>query len=393
MRVRASHRPRTGTWTRLRWALLALVAFGLCQGLNGASRIRDVPEANADRHAGIKTVARGEVAEPAQGISRCYGEASAAADDSVPVKPALSESLTVRPQGHTKLNSRRTLSSQTQVLPATPGAGQQGAAMRDCPHAECPVCHPHREPYQGRDAALDRNRLDQPTRHGTPGRSSSAVASAGEAQEVVGAIPLETCFRCHFDPRLASTNGIGDASVHYGGRHDGTGRGLLCQDCHTAADMHAQEGAEIRCEDCHGTTERYPWELPLGRDGAADSSSTAARLPRGVALGLAAAGGKFDARDGYLLTSRGNPFGNVVRNGDRVWLQSVTGAVYEVTQLKRINEQRSWRSQLSQQVKSAPDLHKNMACLDCHADWLPPCLGCHEKSSPTVTDKTPRSTK
>ncbi len=47
---------------------------------------------------------------------------------------------------------------------------------------------------------------------------------------------------------------------------------LLCQDCHTGLDMHGDgtifgttlAQVEIECADCHGTTDQYPWDLPLG---------------------------------------------------------------------------------------------------------------------------------
>lgn len=198
-------------------------------------------------------------------------------------------------------------------------------------------------------------------------------------------ISRENCFQCHFDPRLTGVNEIGDAFVHYGTDQDQSGHGLMCQDCHTSIEMHGDGNiaatsvaqSEIRCEDCHGTLARFPWELELAH-GDPESTTAFSRVPRGIASGGdEAMGRQYPAKDGYLLTSRGNIFGNVVRDGGQVFLHSVSGEVHEVTLLKHLFEQKSWRSELSKQVKSVPKLHKDMACMDCHADWLPPCLGCH----------------
>lgn len=91
--------------------------------------------------------------------------------------------------------------------------------------------------------------------------------------------------------------------------------------------------------------------------------------------------GSLPAHDGLLLTSRGNPFGNLVRVGDEVRLYSASGGVHQVKLLNAIADSGSWQSELSRQVKASPVKHGAMACNDCHADWLPPCLGCHEKDT------------
>lgn len=370
MQARIFHRSRAGTRGRPPGPL-GPVLLGLFLGIPGAAEIQNVPAACVGRHAGIETTARGNMAEPAQGIGRRHGDPVAAGEGLALPKPAGPESPATRMPRQCQPGPLGVPSALVPAPPETASAGQQTTTTGNHPHAECAACHPHGESY---DPTVARDTPDTPVRRRIQDRSRNGGATPGEVQDGRSGIPPETCFRCHFDPRLAGTNGIGDAYVHYGARHGGTGNGLLCQDCHTTADMHAAAGTEVRCEDCHGTPGRFPWELPLGFDGP---NGNAARPPRGAAVRPEAAGGKSAARDGYLLTSRGNPFGNVVRDGDRVWLHSVTGAVHEVTQLKRLNEQGSWRSQLSRQIKSAPGLHGNMACLDCHADWLPPCLGCH----------------
>ena len=44
----------------------------------------------------------------------------------------------------------------------------------------------------------------------------------------------------------------------------------------------------------------------------------------------------YEARDGFLLTARGNPFGNLVKDGDKAILHSASGLDFEVPVLKQI---------------------------------------------------------
>lgn len=263
-----------------------------------------------------------------------------------------------------------------------------GEAAQSQPRPGCSACHIPYGTGQGRDPSVHRTKPGAPLVHRIQGTGNTRVAVQGTPQKAWSGIPLESCFQCHFDPRLTSVNDIGDAFVHYGARHDRAGRGLLCQDCHTSIEMHGDGNiagvnaaqTEVRCEDCHGTMEQLPWELPLGYEGP-EGTRTRSPLPRGTVDSVEAVlGEKRPAKDGYLLTSRGNPFGNVIRDGDQVLLYSASGDAYQVTLLKYLNEQKSWRSELSKQVKSEAGSHKDMACTDCHADWLPPCLGCHADS-------------
>lgn len=251
----------------------------------------------------------------------------------------------------------------------------------------CSSCHMRHEYYQDSEPAHDNDKDPRLVAHPIQGSTTKTVVLRGGATNSSSPISLEACFSCHFDPRLAGVNPIGDAAVHYGDLHEGKGRGLWCQDCHTSIEMHgdgniatANAGQmEVRCEDCHGTTTRRPWDLPVGYP-SDRGSGIASEGPRGTArLGGAALMDELPSHDGYLLTSRGNPFGNVVRDGDRVLLYSVSEEVHEVTLLARLAEQDGWSSELSRQAKAAPNAHDSMACLDCHADWLPPCLGCHQQ--------------
>ena len=164
--------------------------------------------------------------------------------------------------------------------------------------------------------------------------------------------------------------------------------GLLCQDCHTSIEMHGDGNifgttlgqVEIECADCHGTPDAYPWELPIGY-----GDELIADLPeegRGVAglLDLLSTEGMlYEPQDGYLITARGNPFGNVVRTSEgQVIVHSATGVDFFSPLLKTIAEEESWSSQASQVAMESISVHmEKLECYACHADWAPQCYGCH----------------
>ena len=166
---------------------------------------------------------------------------------------------------------------------------------------------------------------------------------------------------------------------------------LLCQDCHTGLDMHGDGNifgttlaqVEIECSDCHGTPDLYAWELPLGfgEEHAGDLDDT----PRGLTtelLGYQTFGTVYDAEDGYLLTTRGNAFGNVVRRGNDVIVHTVSGQDFTVPTLKGLADSGGWKN-LDAEVamKSvAPHMGK-LECYACHSDWAPQCYGCHVQVS------------
>ena len=255
----------------------------------------------------------------------------------------------------------------------------------------CAACHVEDRavPRPGCSGCHRAHTADGPL-HAAPADDIQASVAAG--------IPIERCFACHFDPRTTARNDTGDAVVHYGSHGvDGTGSGLWCQDCHTSIEMHgdgniptsADAQSEIRCEDCHGTLDKLPWELPLA---AAEGTAGAADLrhapPRGVvdANGAPVDVPKQPGQAAYLLTSRGNVLDNVRLTGDGAQLHSVSGHVHEVRLLARLAEQGNWSTQRAQEIKSNPELHASLGCMDCHADWLPTCDGCHAKPSNEGTE-------
>ncbi len=164
--------------------------------------------------------------------------------------------------------------------------------------------------------------------------------------------------------------------------------GLLCQDCHTTIDMHGDGNifgttlaqVEVECQDCHGTVDKFPWELPLGY-----SEEFAKELPKGergltdqLLTETAAFATTYDKREGYLKTARGNPFGNVVKDGTKVIMHSATGNDFEVPLLKQLKIDNKWKSPDAMVAMSSVLKHtESLECYACHASWVPQCYGCH----------------
>ncbi|HXV59977.1 MAG TPA: cytochrome C, partial [Vicinamibacteria bacterium] len=260
----------------------------------------------------------------------------------------------------------------------------------------CSSCHvPYRAggSYLGSDPTIDRNQTGKLLLHRLQGTANTTITLRvnGDDSESFRGILLDNCFRCHNDVRHEDLNPIGSAISHYGDSHEThMGGTMLCQDCHTSIEMHgdgniplsSRAQVEIRCEDCHGTVDKAPWELPIGYGGEPGKN------PAGPARGLVKeppdiVGAFYDSQEGYLLTSRGNPFGNVVKDGERVLLHSATGQQLAVPILKQIRQHEAWKSPLSRQAMFEVKEHgERMACTTCHGDRVqPPCLGCHASES------------
>ncbi len=233
-------------------------------------------------------------------------------------------------------------------------------------------------------------------------------------------IPVETCNSCHNRGKRIGVTYQGLMEFPYGSPFNAQGKkqpklhtkkylfisddlhhqiksrpenpkgGMLCQDCHTSIDMHGDGNifgttlaqVEIECQDCHGTVAKYPWELPTGY--SEEFGRKLPQTPRGLADGLLDETEQFATiykkRDGYLKTARGNPFGNVVKDGDNVILHSATGADFKVPVLKSIAKSGNWKSQDALVAMSSVKKHTDsMECYACHASWVPQCYGCHVK--------------
>jgi len=221
-------------------------------------------------------------------------------------------------------------------------------------------------------------------------------------------IPVETCTTCHDRGKRigVSYQGLMEIPYHSPFAEDGSGqpdlhtkhyialhqdihyqKGMLCQDCHTTIDVHssgmlvgANLGAvEIECADCHGTPDAYPWELPLGF-GDEYRERPAVGPPRGVAkklLELQEQGTVYEARDGYLISARGNPIGNVVRAGNMVIVHTAAGKDIELKPLKLLAEQGELSLKAKVAMGAISEHIERLECYACHAAWTAQCYGCH----------------
>ena len=124
--------------------------------------------------------------------------------------------------------------------------------------------------------------------------------------------------------------------------------GVLCQDCHTSVDIHGDGNihgttmgqVEVECADCHGRPDKFAWELPLGYGDEYGKKQN--DQPRGVAENRLQLGWQYgtcyETEDGFILSSRGNPIGNVVRRGNQLIVHSATGLDFQIPVLKNISQ-------------------------------------------------------
>ena len=86
----------------------------------------------------------------------------------------------------------------------------------------------------------------------------------------------------------------------------------------------------------------------------------------------------YDKKDGYLLTARGNPYGNVVKEGNKATLHSATGNDFDIPLLKQLKIDNAWKSPDAMVAMSRVEKHaESLECYACHASWVPQCYGCH----------------
>ncbi len=269
--------------------------------------------------------------------------------------------------------------------------------------------------YEGGDPTINKKEPGHPLMHRMQGTRKSKIT----VNDVTySGIPATTCRTCHnrgkrigpsyqgmmesgygspYDkkggqqPRMHGRNGYlfieDDLHHQVQSRPENPEGGLLCQDCHTSIDMHGDGNifgttlaqVEVECADCHGTVDKYPWELPLGY--GEEFQKPVDQKPRGMDKQLPpfmTLATVYEPRDGYLLTARGNPFGNVVKDGDKVTLHSASGLDFEVPILKRIRLKDSWQDKRAKVAKVSVAQHMDsLECYACHANWVPQCYGCH----------------
>ncbi len=274
----------------------------------------------------------------------------------------------------------------------------------------CSACHmPYGNAgmYEGDDEALQGADAGRPLVHSLQAGVGAPV-TAGDVSWT--GIPVETCTTCHNRGRRigVSFQGLMETPYaspwtedggpqqklhgkHYMKLHEDLhkSKGFLCQDCHTTLDVHSSgklcgsiAGAvEIECADCHGTPKAYPWELPLGymdeyalEEKTGDARGTAQTLPEFMAKGDYPPAG-----EGYLLSARGNPFGNVVRRGEKIQVHLASGAVTELSPLKLMTQQNTLSFEARVAMVQVESHMEEMECYACHATWAPQCYGCHVK--------------
>ena len=283
--------------------------------------------------------------------------------------------------------------------------------------AGCSSCHvPYSNEglYEGGDPTITKEQPGKLLVHRMQGGRKSKV-QVGDVSYT--GIPSESCNSCHNRGKRIGVSYQGIMEFSYGSPYNETGGkqpklhtknylfikddlhhqvqsrpgnpqgGLLCQDCHTSIDMHGDGNlfgttlaqVEIECEDCHGTVNKFPWELPLGH--GEEHQADIGEEPRGLTDTMPDFmyfGTEYDARDGYLVTARGNPFGNVVKDGKKVIVHSASGLDFEVPVLKQLAADNEWKSPNAQVAMMSVGQHmESMECYACHADWAPQCYGCH----------------
>jgi hypothetical protein len=274
----------------------------------------------------------------------------------------------------------------------------------------CSACHipySNHGQYEGSDQSANKEQSGHPLVHSIQATREAPVT---RGKVTYSGIPVETCTACHNRGRRIGVSFQGLMETAYASPWTAAGepqqklhgknyiklhedlhksKGFLCQDCHTTIDAHSPNrligsiagAVEIECTDCHGTPGSLPWELPLGY-GDEYRERAASGEPRGLATSLPAymeQGETVAPEEGYLLSARGNPLGNVVRQGDKVKVHLASGRtrVLEPLKMKTEGDRLSLEARVAMvDIGSHID---RMECYACHATWAPQCYGCHIK--------------
>ena len=274
----------------------------------------------------------------------------------------------------------------------------------------CSACHmPYGNEglYEGEDQSVNKDEPGHVLVHAMQSSRKTKVTVHGTPYS---GIPVETCSSCHDRGKRigVSFQGLMESAYESPVAQEGSGQpalhtkhymamsedihyqaGMVCQDCHTSGDVHGDgflagttlAQVEIECADCHGTTRSYPWELPLGYGDEFGAALEQAN-PRGVTkeqLSYVRQGSLYEPADGYLLTARGNPFGNVVRKDNQVVIHTAGGKDLTIEPLKSSKEQELLNLEARVAMDSVKGHTDKMECYTCHAAWAPQCYGCHVK--------------
>lgn len=279
----------------------------------------------------------------------------------------------------------------------------------------CSACHiPYAQEglYEGNDESINKEEHGHLLVHTMQSSREVKVKVPSTGLEFSGIHP-ETCNSCHNRGKRIGVSYVGlmeqpygsnlmeggkSQSKHHGKRYKHIKSdlhfeaGMTCQDCHTSIDMHGDgtlEGTtlgqvEIECSDCHGTNTKFPWELGIGF-GEKNLAVNASKKARGMASKLPAwmeQGTVYPVEGGYLLSTRGNPLGNVVKakGADKVTAHLASGKDLEVPLLKEKHMNDTFKSKDGEVAMNAVQAHMdNLECYACHSDWAPQCYGCHIK--------------
>lgn len=283
--------------------------------------------------------------------------------------------------------------------------------------SSCHVPYGNEGLYEGADKTIDREESGHMLVHSIQGTREAKVTV--HDQSYTG-IPIETCTTCHDRGKRigVSFQGLMETPYHSPFAADGSDqpslhskhyiameqdvhyqKGMTCQDCHTSLDVHSDgflaaanlAAVQIECSDCHGTPDKYPWELPLGYMDEFEevAASGDARGTTDTPLPHTMQGAPIDPQDGFLLTARGNPFENVVRDGNDIIVFTAAGKDIRMKPLKKLVEDKEVSERGLVSMQGVGKHMERMECYTCHASWTPQCYGCHVKIDYSQKDKCP----
>lgn len=265
----------------------------------------------------------------------------------------------------------------------------KGGSSRGMGCAACHSLYSKQRYYEGGDKSIPKDERGHLLVHSMQGSRKSPIHINGKR---ITGIQTSTCATCHSSGRRIGLNYQGFMSGQYikDDAHQKVSKdgkmmsGLSCQDCHTTTSMHGNGNIgsttlatiEIECADCHGTPNEYPWELPIGYGdefGRKIDKSQPRSLASEPEKTTREFGVVYPKHDGYLLTTRGNAFGNVIRDGNDVWVYTDKGLKVKVPVLKNIHNDDSWQhaEKAKGAMVSVPKHLESLECYACHAMWAP----------------------
>ncbi|MCA9010558.1 MAG: hypothetical protein KDB01_12470, partial [Planctomycetaceae bacterium] len=288
----------------------------------------------------------------------------------------------------------------------------------------CSSCHiPYGNEglYEGKDVSISKTKPGHALVHSIQGTREATVTVHDKSYH---GLPVETCTTCHDRGKRIGVSFQGLMETPFKAPFDAKGdeqpalhtkhylameqdihyqKGMTCQDCHTSSDVHGDgflaaanlAAVQIECSDCHGTPNHYPWELPLGfmDEFAAESATGPARGLAQEQLPHTLAGTAHEKKDGFLLTARGNPYENVVKDGTEIIVHTAAGKDIRMKTLKQLAEEKKISEKGMVAMKGVAAHLNRMECYSCHSSWTPQCYGCHVKVDFTQRDKCPEASQ